>query len=1827
MKSKFSYKSKRTIIIAAIITVLLAGTATGVYFFTKGNAQAQAAGDNNTTQEQYGEAPEENKNEQQNNTTENEQNKNEQGETTPNQQEEQETERQEQTTNNNQTTQNEQTTTTTTGEVPNQEYVTEREETVKNPWESLEVGWGPTQFASIASTANLTAKKSNLEIHKTVDKESVKIGDTLTYTISVKNNGDKVAKAIIYDNVPEGTVLLNKDNNEDENTKKLTWRVTVEPEETENVEFTVRVKAEKGTIKNSAIVNGKTTNETETGIINITGKKEVNTSEAKVGDTLTYTITLTNSGNADGMVTVTDEIPTGTTLVADSITANGSYNEENKTITWTDVKVEAGKTAEVSFKATINSDTKTSVTNKAVIDGNKPTEEVETKVANITGTKTVDKTEAKVGDTLTYTIALTNNGNADGTVTVTDEIPTGTRIKDENTTGYNKETNTMTWSNVEVKAGKSVELTLEVVVKDDTTDTVKNVAKIDNKEIPEKPETKVANITGIKTVDKTEAKVGDTLTYTIALTNNGNADGTVTVTDEIPTGTTLVADSITANGSYNEENKTITWTDVKVEAGKTAEVSFKATINSDTKTSVTNKAVIDGNKPTEEVETKVANITGTKTVDKTEAKVGDTLTYTIALTNNGNADGTVTVTDEIPTGTRIKDENTTGYNKETNTMTWSNVEVKAGKSVELTLEVVVKDDTTDTVKNVAKIDNKEIPEKPETKVANITGIKTVDKTEAKVGDTLTYTITLTNNGNADGTVTVTDEIPTGTTLVADSITANGSYNEENKTITWTDVKVEAGKTAEVSFKATINSDTKTSVTNKAVIDGNKPTEEVETKVANITGTKTVDKTETKVGDTLTYTITLTNSGNADGMVTVTDEIPTGTTLVADSITANGSYNEENKTITWTDVKVEAGKTAEVSFKATINSDTKTSVTNKAVIDGNKPTEEVETKVANITGTKTVDKTEAKVGDTLTYTIALTNNGNADGTVTVTDEIPTGTRIKDENTTGYNKETNTMTWSNVEVKAGKSVELTLEVVVEGGVSEITNTAKIDNNEIPDKPNTIVKYYYTIEHYTENLDGESYTKVDEDIIKDVLAGTETSYTAKEDYTGFTFDDDKTENKGAKVPTNNNLVIKLYYTRNLNTKYTVEYYYQINGEYKDTTAIKETRTGTTGETVSVTENDKNQLTYNGKKYVFDQEYPKNILSGNIAGDGNLILKLYFKQQFTVRYTDGVENETIFEDKVTSGLNYNDDTPKFGNDPVRIGYEFMKWTPEVEEKVTADATYIAQWQAKKYQYTVNYYYNGKIDPEAGINEEAEYGSEVGYMDKSNGFTFEKVDPSSGKITICEDATKNIINVYYIKEVLSVEKEATNNSVNAGDNIEYTITVRNNGLKGITTTVTDTLPTEIDLSEEGIKIIEDSITSGGKYSEGKIIWDSINIDAGTLDEKGEMLPAELTLTFTAKLKGNTIGKTVTNTVSLPEGAGEEKDITAIAEKTVEEKSIEVVEMTEGKKNTTDSNIVIVMDLSSSMNWSIDNNKQKTAELAKRRLTAAKNATKTFIENFYANGQNANSTVSVVAFNNKAWLLEFKGNKTTATRQNYEDLLEAINKISIGDKPSGYGTYMKKALDKTNEKIFGTNGLATTEQYKNNNNVVIFLSDGKPSEKNRNENIDYSGVNDKATPIKAKGASLYTIGFGPEYATVPNPIKDDSPYGLLKNMSSNGKVYQASDTDTLVKQFTDILAEENQSKTLITGIFEGKKITNGTLKIQMSKELVINEENKLVIKHNDQVIVECSSEANLENYYITYDSATKTLTWNINEYLTSNSNGITELKGNVKFVYYISRNS
>ena len=67
--------------------------------------------------------------------------------------------------------------------------------------------------------------------------------------------------------------------------------------------------------------------------------------------------------------------------------------------------------------------------------------------------------------------------------------------------------------------------------------------------------------------------------------------------------------------------------------------------------------------------------------------------------------------------------------------------------------------------------------------------------------------------------------------------------------------------------------------------------------------------------------------------------------------------------------------------------------------------------------------------------------------------------------------------------------------------------------------------------------------------------------------------------------------------------------------------------------------------------------------------------KTRYTVTYTDGVDGEVVFEDKVFPDLVVGTPTPKFGETPTRAGYTFTGWTPAVEERVTESITYNATW------------------------------------------------------------------------------------------------------------------------------------------------------------------------------------------------------------------------------------------------------------------------------------------------------------------------------------------------------------------------------------------------------------------------------------------------------------------------------------------------------------------------------------------------------------------------
>jgi len=66
--------------------------------------------------------------------------------------------------------------------------------------------------------------------------------------------------------------------------------------------------------------------------------------------------------------------------------------------------------------------------------------------------------------------------------------------------------------------------------------------------------------------------------------------------------------------------------------------------------------------------------------------------------------------------------------------------------------------------------------------------------------------------------------------------------------------------------------------------------------------------------------------------------------------------------------------------------------------------------------------------------------------------------------------------------------------------------------------------------------------------------------------------------------------------------------------------------------------------------------------------------KSRYTVTYTDGVDDEVVFEDKVFNEV-VGSPTPQFGETPTRAGYTFTGWSPAVEETVTNNITYNATW------------------------------------------------------------------------------------------------------------------------------------------------------------------------------------------------------------------------------------------------------------------------------------------------------------------------------------------------------------------------------------------------------------------------------------------------------------------------------------------------------------------------------------------------------------------------
>ena len=582
---------------------------------------------------------------------------------------------------------------------------------------------------------------------------------------------------------------------------------------------------------------------------------------------------------------------------------------------------------------------------------------------------------------------------------------------------YDEASHTVTWV-VDIAAGSSLDLTVTAVA--DEYGVLTNNVTVGDKRAS--VDVNVPEIIPAKSVDVENPNFNDEITYTVTVTNNGVVDAKqVVVRDVLGEGLKFV--KATGEYTFDEDSRTVTWI---VDLAKGESQTFYVTAVAEAYGVLSNNVFV-GDKIASAVVT-VPEIIPGKSVDVENPNFGDTVTYTVTVTNNGVVDAKqVVVVDHLDKGLKYVSSSHNGvYDEASHTVTWV-VDIAAGSSLDLTVTAFAEE--YGVLTNDVTVGDKTAS--VDVTVPEIIPTKDVNNTAPNFGDKVEYTITLSNNGVVDAKqVVVVDTLDEGLTFV--SASDNGVWDPVKRTVTWI-VDLAKGESKVFSVIATVSG--YGNVTNSLVV-GNK-TAGVNVTVPEINPDKTVDNEIPNFGDNVTYTVTVTNDGIGDANnVVITDVLDKGLKFL--NATGNFTYDEKTGTIAWT-VDLAKGETKTFNVNVTVLG---YGVLPNTVAVGNK------TAVRNITvpeiiTVKEVNSSDIHIGDEIIYTITVSNSGKINATnVVIRDILPEGLRFINASNGGvYDPVTGIITWI-LNITANSTVDLTADVCVNKS-GNITNTVNVGN----------------------------------------------------------------------------------------------------------------------------------------------------------------------------------------------------------------------------------------------------------------------------------------------------------------------------------------------------------------------------------------------------------------------------------------------------------------------------------------------------------------------------------------------------------------------------------------------------------------------------------------------------------------------------------------------------------------------------------------------------------------------------------------------------------------
>lgn len=736
---------------------------------------------------------------------------------------------------------------------------------------------------------------------------------------------------------------------------------------------------------------------------------------------------------------------------------------------------------------------------------------------DLTLTKTVNQvtevTDVTNQSPVTYTLVLSNGGlgNAIGLL-LTDSLSLSTTFSNWITqpTGAVDTASQITWSG---NLSANSQLTFGFVVSHtgDYADVVTNTGIFSYAGVVTRSNTTTftveaapqADVQIIKSADPTAVEPGGQLTYTLSFSNAGpDVASTVRLTDVIPV--TLTNLSVISSGpgaiTQNIAGQTYSWQVGDLTAGQsgaitltgqvvtglTSESRFTNTAEITTTTQDT-LATNDTSSVGVDIRLPVLEIAKQSVFTSAALQPSGRLTYTIVVTNNGSiAASNVTITDSRPVSTSYLAGTIQGGDSRDDTtlpvLSWTINSLAVGVPQTVTFAVQVNSASVVSGSEIVNTAWATSTGSPTAVSDTITDTvvalpileiskQAIDSTGGNLepGDILTYTLQVTNSGNiAATTVQLSDTVPADTTYIGGSIAGGDTPDESNAPqLAWTINNLAVGGTAQLTFAVTVNHVySGTVITNTATVTSSELTTPVSDTIShtvtafiNLELSKSVDNPTPNAGETVTFTVIVSNSSliTANNVV-VSDTLPSGLTYLTDT-PSQGIYGGGTL---WTVGTISPSTEVTLTVVATATSTAINAAEVESVAVG-------QTDLNSVPGDGTGDDydsvtvtpvlpalsfsksvtptTNVPYRGRVTYTLVISNSGAGDALNTLlTDTLPISTTFNQFITPPANatQAGNQVTWNGT-VTSNEAITLTFEADHSGGYGDVvTNSALIFHN---------------------------------------------------------------------------------------------------------------------------------------------------------------------------------------------------------------------------------------------------------------------------------------------------------------------------------------------------------------------------------------------------------------------------------------------------------------------------------------------------------------------------------------------------------------------------------------------------------------------------------------------------------------------------------------------------------------------------------------------------------------------------------------------------------------